>query len=95
MATFSVKVRLQLGTCMLQTVRTHLKIPISNLFWSLLQILLPVEVLFVIAGKFLEEWVRTNIVKAITFVMKNMEMHVIARISLMWTGFLLLEILVK
>jgi hypothetical protein len=50
MATFSVKVRLQLGTCMLQTVSTHLKIPISNLFWSLLQTLSPVKVLFVSAG---------------------------------------------
>jgi hypothetical protein len=50
MATFSVKVRLQLGTCMHQTVSTHLKISICNLFYSLLQTLLHVEVLFVIAG---------------------------------------------
>lgn len=36
-----------------------------------------------------------KIVRVIIFVMMNMEMHVTAPISLMWTGFLLLEILVK
>lgn len=43
----------------------------------------------------MDEWSRTNFVIVITFVMMNMEMHVTAPISLMWTGFLLLEILVK
>lgn len=49
MAIFSVKVTLQLGICMHQTVRTHLKILISNLFWSLCWSLL-LELLFVNAG---------------------------------------------
>lgn len=43
----------------------------------------------------MEECSRTNIAIVITFVMMNMEMHVTAPISLTWTGFRLLEILVK
>ena len=44
---------------------------------------------------YMGEWSRTNIVTVITFVMMNKEMHVTAPTSLMWTGFLLLEIHVK
>lgn len=43
----------------------------------------------------MEECSRTNIVTVITSAMMNMEMHVTAPISLTWTGFLLLEHLVK
>ena len=43
----------------------------------------------------MEERARTNIVKTITFVMMNTKMQMTAPISLMWTGFLLLKILVK
>jgi hypothetical protein len=43
----------------------------------------------------MQEWARTNIMKRITFVMMNMKMQMTAPISLMWTGFLLLKILVK
>lgn len=50
MATFSAKLTLQSGICMLQIVSTHLKNLISKVFWSLLQTYLLVEVLFVIAG---------------------------------------------
>ena len=46
------------------------------------------------AGRYMVECSRTNL-KLITFVMMNMGNHVTARMSLIWTGSLHLQILVK